>query len=245
MPDPVGQIADRIVEALRNSGATLRIGKVTAAQTDNARVQVDFANAAWIPVDKDVSARVGDRVYVLQQGPVLLVSGKIGAGEGGAPVGSVTPYAGLSTAPLPSGWLLCEGQLVSRTDFALLFERLGTTYGAGDGATTFALPDMRSRVPVGQGGTRALGATGGAETVALATAEMPSHNHGSDGSHSHTIANAGNDVVVASGTGATVAGLNTATSSSAGGHTHASNGSGAAHENMPPFVVLYYIIRAI
>ena len=62
------------------------------------------------------------------------------------PVGCVIPFAG---AAAPTGWLLCQGQAVSRTTYAQLFSVIGTTYGSGDGSTTFNLPDMRGRVAVG------------------------------------------------------------------------------------------------
>lgn len=104
------------------------------------------------------------------------------------PVGSVMDYAGVAA---PSGWLLCFGQAVSRTTYSALFAVLSTTYGVGDGSTTFNLPDARGRVVAGQddmGGTSAnrlttplngdtLGAVGGAESVALSIAELATHNH--------------------------------------------------------------------
>src|SRR5689334_21938639 len=76
------------------------------------------------------------------------------------PVGGVAPYAG-STAP--TGWLFCFGQNVSRTTYASLFAAIGTTFGAGDGSTTFSLPDLRGRTPFGKdnmGGTAANRVTG-------------------------------------------------------------------------------------
>lgn len=108
------------------------------------------------------------------------------------PVGALMPYAG-NTAP--SGWLLADGSAVSRTTYASLFAVLGTTYGAGDGSTTFNLPDLRGRVPAGKddmGGVAAnrltsggsgvdgvtLGAQGGSETHTLLSSEIPSHAHG-------------------------------------------------------------------
>jgi microcystin-dependent protein len=81
----------------------------------------------------------------------------------------------------PEGWLPCNGQLLSINDYATLYGLIGTKWG-GDGITTFALPDLRGRLPIGQGnGTgltaRALGQTGGTETVTLTQAQMPAHNH--------------------------------------------------------------------
>ena len=81
----------------------------------------------------------------------------------------------------PQGWAQCNGQLLPISQNTALFSLLGTTYG-GDGRTTFALPDMRSRVPVCQGqgpghSSYAEGQAGGAETVTLAAAQMPGHTH--------------------------------------------------------------------
>lgn len=112
--------------------------------------------------------------------------------EGALPEGSIIPYAGSSA---PSGWLLCGGQAVSRSTYSALFNVIGTTYGAGDGSTTFNLPDLRGRVIAGQdnmdsdagrltSGSAAsvdgdtLGASGGAEEHVLTQAQMPNHNHG-------------------------------------------------------------------
>ena len=77
----------------------------------------------------------------------MAISSALGGTVGAVPVGSVTAYAG-STAP--SGWLLCFGQAVDRTAYAQLFGVVSTTYGTGDGSTTFNLPDLRGRVPAGK-----------------------------------------------------------------------------------------------
>jgi microcystin-dependent protein len=83
----------------------------------------------------------------------------------------------------PAGWLLCDGSAISRTTYAALFNAIGTTYGAGDGSTTFGIPDYRGRTIVGAGAgtgltSRALGTNGGEETHLLANGEMPTHSHG-------------------------------------------------------------------
>src|SRR5690606_38844077 len=106
---------------------------------------------------------------------------------------TVLPFAG---AVAPGGYLLADGTAVSRTTFARLFAAIGTTFGAGDGATTFNLPDMRQRFPLGKaasGTGNVLGQTGGAIDH---THAGPSHTHtnpntGSAGAHTHTNPNTG------------------------------------------------------
>ena len=108
------------------------------------------------------------------------------------PIGSVSMYAGASA---PSGWMLCNGQAVSRTTYSALYSIIGTTYGSGDGSTTFNLPDLRDRVAVGAGTTYSRNSKGGSASIsytpkgtnsggavggrAITVAQMPSHNHNS------------------------------------------------------------------
>lgn len=90
------------------------------------------------------------------------------------PAGIVLPFAG-STAP--QGYLLCDGSAVSRTDYADLFTAIGTVYGAGDGESTFNLPDLSGRVVLGVSQSHALGTTGGEATHVLTEQELPAHSH--------------------------------------------------------------------
>ena len=104
------------------------------------------------------------------------------------PAGAMLHYAGSAA---PSGWLICDGSAVSRATYPQLFANIGTTFGAGDGSTTFNLPDTRGKIPVGKhtsGTFVTLGASGGEENHVLVTAEMPSHTH-TGPSHTHTIPN--------------------------------------------------------
>ena len=106
------------------------------------------------------------------------------------PVGMVVMYA--AGGALPAGYLECDGSAISRTTYAGLFAVAGTTFGAGDGSTTFNLPDYRGRylidggAPGGGLSTRTVGTTGGSETATVSSAQMASHNHQISGSHSHT-----------------------------------------------------------
>jgi microcystin-dependent protein len=159
------------------------------------------------------------------------------------PTGMVGPYAGASE---PTGWLFCYGQAVSRTTYASLFTAISTTYGAGDGSTTFNLPDLRGRVVAGHdnmGGVSGnrltgvggslngdtLGATGGTETHTLITAEMPSHTH--------ALANGGQIQSTGGGPayGSAAVGLSATDIANTGG--------GGAHNNVQPTIILNYIIK--
>lgn len=116
-------------------------------------------------------------------GPGYLL-GRRDSGEGGhqeIAAGVAAAYTGelkmIAVATTPTGWLTCDGSAVSRTTYAALFSIIGTTFGVGDGSTTFNLPDMRDRFPVGASGTKAIASTGGAETVTLSSGNLPVHTH--------------------------------------------------------------------
>ena len=183
------------------------------------------------------------------------------------PPGVVAPYAG---AVAPSGWLMCSGQTVPRATYPALFAAIGTMYNTGgEGETEFRLPDLRSRVVVGAGqGTgndsqgrplsnRASNVKGGAETVKLTAAEsgLPSHAHNiNDTGHSHeqvVSAAIGNDGVIqridynADGVGSRfLQGTNTqAAYTGISIQAQGPSDAATAHENMPPFLTLTYIIK--
>lgn len=114
------------------------------------------------------------------------------------PVGAITMW---STSTAPSQWLICDGSAVSRNLYATLFSVIGTTYGVGDGSTTFNIPNLAGRVPRGaNGGTYTLAGTGGADSVDLKATDLPYHGHnvqepGPDPitglyGHQHTLNNA-------------------------------------------------------
>lgn len=169
------------------------------------------------------------------------------------PTGVIAPFAG---AAAPAGWALCNGQALSRTTYAALFAALGTTYGAGDGTTTFNLPNLAQRVPAGldaaQTEFNALGKTGGARTHTLAAAESGVRNHGHGVNDPGHIHNTGHALIATgmanqgAGTGFDWGPLDL---NQFGAYTGISiQGSGdsaaqAAHNNLQPYVVVNYIIK--
>ena len=88
-------------------------------------------------------------------------------------VGEIRMFAGNFA---PAGWMFCEGQLLPISEYETLFNLIGTTYG-GDGQSTFALPDLRGRLPLHQGNGFTLAETGGAEDITLTVSQIPAHSH--------------------------------------------------------------------
>src|SRR5881398_2417760 len=88
-------------------------------------------------------------------------------------VGEIRMFAGNFA---PAGWMFCEGQLLPISEYETLFNLIGTTYG-GDGQSTFALPDLRGRIPLHVGNGFTLAETGGVETVTLTAQQIPAHSH--------------------------------------------------------------------
>ena len=147
------------------------------------------------------------------------------------PPGTIVAHAGTR----PTGWLSCRGAAVSRATYPALFAVLGTRFGAGDGSTTFNLPDLRGRFPYGASVDADVGNTGGAETHTLTVDEMPSHAHILGGVRQDGAGADRNRLTGTTGTASTVAAGDTY------GVRHA--GGGQPHNNMPPYIEINYIIR--
>ena len=149
--------------------------------------------------------------------------------------GSITMYAG---ANAPDGWLICDGSAISRTDYADLFSIIGTTYGTGDGSTTFNIPNLKGKVPVGLDSSDTsfdtIGETGGEKTHTLTINEMPSHNHGIGLNSGGSSAGSGLSYAYTSN------GYRTYGDSAA--EMILKTGGGQAHNNLQPYIVMNYII---
>lgn len=163
------------------------------------------------------------------------------------PPGAMMAYAGLV---IPAGYLICDGLAVSRATYADLYVAIGTAYGAGDGSTTFNLPNIKGRVPTGKDTAQTefntLGKTGGEKVHTLLSDEIPSHKHSFQGTTAsatgtqlafHAVPNDSAGVIESEyGPGANVPG-------NLVGGVLAGGGGGSSHNNLPPYLVLNWIIK--
>ena len=160
----------------------------------------------------------------------------------------------------PEGYLLCNGRAVSRTTYADLFKVIGTTYGSGDGSTTFNVPNLQGRVAVGKnsGTFNTLGKTGGEESHTLTISEIPAHTHGKKtltGHVSNIVSAEKSGVLNATGVFSARKSSEWANYSTTGqqgtydgftidaSHEHNSVGGNGKHNNLQPYIVVNYIIK--
>lgn len=245
----------KLIDATSGTWTLTLLPAATAGDAFN--VSIRNSSTGVITVDPNLTETIdGGSTLAINAGEsaVLYCNGTAWVSVGkssGVPSGSITGYGGSSA---PAGWLLCDGSAVSRTTYASLFSAISTTFGVGDGSTTFNIPDLRGRVLAGQddmGGSAAgrlttagggvdgatLGAVGGAEGITLTAAQsgLPSH------SHSLT------PITGLTGAGGGSADLNSGVyvSGSTGSSTGSTGGSAAstAHANVQPTLVANSIIK--
>ena len=169
-----------------NINADLEFNNQRAVEVKAVRLEAQPAALAGALNTNSIHSVNGDAYFTNGAGTAiqLTVGGSIATPTSSStPVGVLFPYAGSSA---PTGFLLCDGSAVSRTTFSSLFNIIGVTFGAGDGSTTFNVPNMNGRVPMGTGTytdsvsgsiTRTLAQQIGAAAHVLTESEMPSHNH--------------------------------------------------------------------
>ena len=176
----------------------------------------------------------------------------------GIPTATIVPW---SSASVPAGFLECNGAAVSRSTYSALFAIVGTTYGAGDGSTTFNTPDLQDNTPVGKSGTKALASTGGANTVAvtatgnvggstanatLSTAQLASHGHPVSGGNAAPN-NVGGSLGFQRNPQVSAGTADTNATGSGSGHSHnmsaTFSGSAVNAAIVQPYLALIYIIK--
>lgn len=219
----------------RIGGDGIRAGSITAVHIYPGTISADLVSTGSITLDKLATA---------VQNSLM-------------PVGVILATTGSAAA---SGFLLCDGTTVSRTTYAGLYAVMGTTYGVGDGSTTFTLPDLRGRVPVGVDGAAArlsvndaLGQTAGEEKHTLTVGELATHTH-IQNAHSHTPPEAGTDGFLvqddtpqffdpptSGGAGTQPRSIFTSTANTTA--TNQNAGSNTPHNNMQPYQVVNYMVK--
>jgi microcystin-dependent protein len=154
------------------------------------------------------------------------------------------------TATAPTGFLLCTGAAVSRTIYAALFAVIGTTFGAGDGTTTFNLPDFDNRLPIGAGDLYAVGATGGSKDAIVVshTHTDSGHSHstyGSESGYRHAV-RAGVDAIIDGSSGSSSpddAHYNASSRTDSATANISTTGVSGTDANLPPYLSVYFIIK--
>ena len=225
-------------------------GTTAQAHTAGAAVAMYFTETHWDDLINGVLVehnQDGTHGAITATSVAATSSVTVGGTSVLSPAGAIMQYAGSSA---PSGWLIADGSAVSRTTYAALFAVISTTYGSGNGSTTFNLPNLKGKVPVGVDSSDTsfdvLGETGGAKTVDLSH----SHTANSAGSHSHTGAT--DRAIYQAGQASNVLTQSSSDSppghnhgiATDGAHTHSTTTSLSATQSIvQPYIALNYIIK--
>lgn len=221
-------------------------------------------NGGGLPVGTSFAVPQGEVAMLVSDGTNVSTRITNGGISGGMPTGTVLSYAG---AAAPTGYVFAAGQPISRATYSALFALIGTTYGVGDGLSTFNVPDMRGRVAAGldnmgfgaagrltgsaTGGVNAnaLNASGGEQSHQLTVAELAAHGHVvNDAGHVHQtsdgtfFATSPGALAIQGGSGSSIGGI-TNTSNNVSGISLQNSGSNTVHNTVQPTVVLNYIIK--
>jgi len=165
---------------------------------------------------------------------------------------AISPFTGAMlmwpTATAPSGFLLCNGQTVSRSTYAALFTILGVVFGSGDGSTTFTLPDYRNKTVLGAGDLYAAAATGGSKDAVVVSHTHTATSTVTDPGHFHTTnyftagGSTANGLFSNANTSSAL-NTNTAVTGITVATTNASAGTSGTNANLPPYLGVYFIIK--
>lgn len=222
----------KIVKGVELDDEFVAIAAAISSKSDAGNATLTGTPTAPTPSAGDNSTKIATTAFV-----ATAIAGSILTGE-------VKMWP---TATAPTGYVLCNGAAISRTLYSSLFALIGTTYGVGDGSTTFNVPNFTDRMPIGAGGLYGHGATGGSKDAVVV-----SHTHAvTDAGHTHALTLNGR-----SGDGAFVnrganwgyddwqGGESTATTASGTSNiTVSSSGVTATDKNLPPYLGIYFIIK--
>lgn len=248
----------------RDASGNFSAGTITASLSGNATSATNIAGGGAGQIPYQSAANTTAMLAAGTSGQILTSNGSSAPTWGNVlPSGVMQMYggsvtqsvsSGTLTTTAPSGWALCDGSAISRTTYSALFTAIGTTYGAGNGSTTFNIPDLRSRSPIGSGQgsgltSRTLGTNYGAESVTLTANQIPtltSEKQSANHTHSYSlVGSVGSPAAYGIVDNNTTAKPNTITTGNqSADHTHTiTNSSQQPTSILHPTLAVNYIIK--